>query len=61
MSQKSVGTWLWSELMDWCKERGIAPATQDRLFAIVGKARAEFDIDPAWEKAWDDKSPQRGS
>lgn len=29
---------------------------------ITGKCRVEQESpDPAWEKAWDDKSPQRGS
>jgi hypothetical protein len=34
------GDWLWSELMDYCKAQGIAPATQTRLFEIVKRARA---------------------
>jgi hypothetical protein len=34
------GNWLWCELMDWCKKRGVAPAEYNDLFAIVGKARA---------------------
>src|SRR5690606_24318948 len=32
------GTWLWGKLMDWCREQRIAPATQDKLFAIAGEA-----------------------
>lgn len=42
----SVGDWLWSELMDYCKARGIAPATADRLFEIVKRARAMIDAAP---------------
>lgn len=44
--QKSVGNWLWSELMNYCRERGIAPANSDRLFEIVKRARDEFDAAP---------------
>lgn len=39
----NIGDWLWCELMDYCKERGMPPASSDRLFAIVGRARAEWD------------------
>ncbi|CAJ6623065.1 putative bacteriophage protein [Burkholderia pseudomallei] len=42
-----VGNWLWSELMDYCRERGIAPATAGRLFQIVSRARAKFAPQPA--------------
>lgn len=31
--------WLWCQLMDYCKEQGIAPANANRLFAIVKRAR----------------------
>lgn len=37
-----VGTWLWTQLMDWCKAQHCAPATQDELFSIVERARKEF-------------------
>lgn len=37
-----VGTWLWMQMMEYCKERGVAPATQDRLFQIVDRARQAF-------------------
>lgn len=47
----SVGDWIWSELMDYCKVRGIAPATADRLFEIVKRARAKFDAAPAIDAA----------
>jgi hypothetical protein len=33
------GNWLWCELMDWCKKRGVAPAQYDDLFQIVSRAR----------------------
>jgi hypothetical protein len=36
------GTWLWCQLMDWCKSQGVHPATQNKLFAIVGSARKRF-------------------
>ncbi|WP_155704417.1 hypothetical protein [Burkholderia cepacia] len=39
----NIGDWLWCELMDYCKERGIPAANSDRLFAIVGRARAAWD------------------
>ena len=32
------GSWLWGKLMDWCKLHGIAPSTQNALFAICGEA-----------------------
>ena len=38
-----VGNWAWSWLMDWCKRNGIAPATQNSLFAMVKDARSKFD------------------
>ena len=41
-----VGNWLWRELMDYCRDRGIAPANNDRLFEIVKRARAKFDAAP---------------
>jgi len=40
---RSVGDWLRCELMDYCKERGIPPADNDRLFAIVDQDRAAWD------------------
>ncbi|POR54530.1 uncharacterized protein DUF551 [Paraburkholderia eburnea] len=40
-----VGTWLWSQLMVYCAERRIAPATHGRLFQIVDEARRAFPID----------------
>jgi hypothetical protein len=46
-----VGNWLWSELMDYCKERGIAPATHNRLFEIVKRARAKFATPASHERA----------
>lgn len=33
------GDWLWIKLMDWCKKRGVSPASYNDLFAIVGEAR----------------------
>lgn len=27
-------TWLWTQLMNWCKSRGVAPANYDSLFKI---------------------------
>lgn len=39
----NIGDWLWCELMDYCKERGMPAASSDRLFAIVGRARAAWD------------------
>ena len=41
--QEPVGNWIWSWLMDWCKRNGIAPATQDSLFAMVKDARNKFE------------------
>lgn len=46
MKHESVGNWLWSRLMDYCQSRGIAPATCNDLFAIVGQAREAFDQRP---------------
>ena len=46
-AEDDVGNWLWSELMDYCRERGIAPATAGRLFQIVSRARAKFAPQPA--------------
>ena len=40
---RSIGDWLWCELMDYCKELGMPPADNDRLFAIVDLARAAWD------------------
>lgn len=40
---RSVGDWLWCELMDYCKERGTPPSGNDRLFEIVNRARAAWD------------------
>lgn len=37
-----VGNWLWVQLMDWCRSQRIAPATQDKLFGIVERARKQF-------------------
>ena len=39
----SVGDWLWHELMDYCRERGIPPAQSNRLFEIVTRARGQWD------------------
>jgi hypothetical protein len=44
--QETVGDWVWSWLMDWCKRNGIAPATQDGLFAMVKDARSKFESTP---------------
>jgi hypothetical protein len=44
--QEPVGDWVWSWLMDWCKRNGIAPATQDGLFAMVKDARGKFESAP---------------
>jgi hypothetical protein len=44
--QETVGDWVWSWLMDWCKRNGIAPATQDSLFAMVKDARGKFESTP---------------
>jgi hypothetical protein len=44
--QETVGDWVWSWLMDWCKRNGIAPATQDGLFAMVKDARGKFESTP---------------
>jgi hypothetical protein len=41
--QEPVGNWIWSWLMDWCKLKGISPATQDSLFAMVKDARNKFE------------------
>lgn len=38
-----VGDWLWHELMDYCRERGIPPAQSNRLFEIVTRARGRWD------------------
>lgn len=43
----SVGDWLWCELMDYCKERGMPPASNGRLFSLVDRARAAWDSSPA--------------
>ena len=40
---RSIGDWLWCELMDYCTELGMPPADNDRLFAIVDLARAAWD------------------
>lgn len=40
---RSVGDWLWCELMDYCKERGMPPASNGRLFNLVDCARAAWD------------------
>jgi hypothetical protein len=32
------GSWLWCKLMDYCKARKIAPATENELFKIAGEA-----------------------
>lgn len=32
------GSWLWVKLMEYCRKRGIGPATQNDLFAIAGEA-----------------------
>lgn len=42
----SVGTWLWFELMEYCRERGISPADNNRLFEIVKRGREMFDDAP---------------
>lgn len=39
----SVGNWLWSQLMDYVKSRGMSPAVHDDLFKIVERARQQFD------------------
>ncbi|HFT8008601.1 TPA: hypothetical protein ACU9T0_003916 [Burkholderia cenocepacia] len=44
---RSIGDWLWCELMDYCKERGTPPSGSDRLFEIVTRARAAWDSQPA--------------
>jgi hypothetical protein len=49
--QEPVGNWVWSWLMDWCKRNGIAPATQDSLFAMVKDARNKFATPPAAQPA----------
>ena len=36
------GTWLWIRLMDYCKNKHIAPATQNELFAIAGEAHEVY-------------------
>jgi hypothetical protein len=51
--QEPVGDWVWSWLMGWCKRNGIAPATQDSLFAMVGDARSKFEsYPPAAQRQW---------
>lgn len=65
----SVGDWLWCELMDYCKERGMPPANNDRLFDLVKRARAAWDSQPApspaderaatFEEWFSSLSPQR--
>jgi hypothetical protein len=50
--QEPVGNWIWSWLMDWCKRKGIAPATQDSLFAMVEDARNKFTTPPAAQRQW---------
>jgi hypothetical protein len=51
--QEPVGNWIWSWLMDWCKRNGIAPATQDSLFAMVKDARSKFEsTPPAAQRQW---------
>jgi hypothetical protein len=32
------GTWLWCELMDWCRKRGYPPAEYSDLLQIAGRA-----------------------
>ena len=32
--------WIWSWLMDWCKQNGTSPANYDSLFKMVSDARA---------------------
>ncbi|MCO8643182.1 hypothetical protein KGP93_07705 [Burkholderia multivorans] len=62
----SVGDWLWCELMDYCKERGMPPANNDRLFDLVKRARAAWDSKPAPSPAderaafpaWCDRFPE---
>jgi hypothetical protein len=49
--QEPVGDWVWSWLMDWCKRNGIAPATQDSLFAMVKDARGKFESTPPAQPA----------
>ena len=49
--QEPVGNWVWSWLMDWCKRNGIAPATQDSLFAMVKDARSKFESYPPAQPA----------
>lgn len=39
----SVSNWLWSQLMDYVKSRGMSPTTHDELFKIVDRARQHFD------------------
>lgn len=47
----SVGDWLWCELMDYCKERGMPPTNNDRLFDLVKRARTAWDSQPALSPA----------
>lgn len=45
------GSWLWGKLMDWCKLHGIAPSTQNALFAICGEAHQAHAIEAAKHEA----------
>jgi hypothetical protein len=49
--QTPVGNWVWSWLMNWCLRNGIAPATQDSLFAMVKDARSKFESYPPAQPA----------
>jgi hypothetical protein len=45
------GSWLWGQLMDWCKKRGMHPGECNDLFEIVGKAHEfnEKEKKPSWD------------
>jgi hypothetical protein len=45
------GSWLWGKLMDWCKLHGIAPSTQNALFAICGEAHQAHAVQAAKHEA----------
>jgi hypothetical protein len=53
--QEAVGDWLWRELMDYCKERGVAPANNNRLFDLVKRASAQFNAAPLAQSAEQDR------
>lgn len=42
-TRESCANLLWSELMNWCRARGVSPKEYNTLFAIVRKMRHEAE------------------